>query len=565
MGELDVAGADMVIYMKTDQVLTDFRAQVNDLMKQADEIAANKKGLAKDFKVIKSFVGLLDRSGLYDIKAFGASSKLNADGTYTVRNTLHVTGGKSDGLLWQVLGGEAHEFDFLNMLPEHTAMVLYFDLNWQRIQSELDQLADETGMEDLRNGLDQMTKTMAMMNWNYDEVVKGLGSGFGVALTLDPNRTISIPLGAEPKSIPEPGLIFFIPTKSNYIYANLDNMFTQQQASLSKASGEAAGLAWNQMSMSVPVPLPMPVSPTLTTSDDFLLITSTPQLATTMLDVKAGKVSGLVANENFKSMSEDIGLNGNQVAYIDQQASDLFQDIQQAISSMQARMKTVVGAPSMTTNVPAMFGVTSISSSGSKGVSRSAESGVESTLGALLDIPIKLGQVGLMAMQQKGSTSSVSSVNNLKQLGLGMLMYSGDNDGHFPKTDGVAGLQDIVEGRYLGYGRVFVHPFNGTNGPANMDEMTESNVDYAYIGGGLKDDNNNATLMPITIEKPGIPDGRTAVGFIDGHVESLEKEFDTLEATMTFLMERNMLNGTEIASQMISKAKALDAALGLAE
>tara|TARA_B100000609_G_scaffold178056_1_gene156984 strand:- start:226 stop:702 length:477 start_codon:yes stop_codon:yes gene_type:complete len=113
---------------------------------------------------------------------------------------------------------------------------------------------------------------------------------------------------------------------------------------------------------------------------------------------------------------------------------------------------------------------------------------------------------------------------NLKQIGLSMLMYSGDNDGYFPTI--VPGAQSgpdafnfipLVTGHYIGDGRVFNCPSRSL--PATGAFRSA----YAYMGSGIKDNNDNATEVSIARDESGNHPGdewRNYL-FVDGHVEGI--------------------------------------------
>ena len=114
---------------------------------------------------------------------------------------------------------------------------------------------------------------------------------------------------------------------------------------------------------------------------------------------------------------------------------------------------------------------------------------------------------------------------NLKQVGVALLMYSGDSSGLFP-TDGTANdgadhnasFQLLASEDYLKDSKVYGCPSTNDIG------ATAAASDYDYIGNGLRDDNSNASTQSVVYDKTGNHGG---VGseewvqglFIDGHVE----------------------------------------------
>lgn len=112
----------------------------------------------------------------------------------------------------------------------------------------------------------------------------------------------------------------------------------------------------------------------------------------------------------------------------------------------------------------------------------------------------------------------VNCAGNLKQIGLAMLMYSGDNKGYFPTTVPNWGnhFGNVgSEGYITSPGKVWSCP------SAGMRQLTVHDSDYIYIGSGIKDDNDRATGTTIAFDASGNhPDNDWMNGlFIDGHVE----------------------------------------------
>jgi len=107
---------------------------------------------------------------------------------------------------------------------------------------------------------------------------------------------------------------------------------------------------------------------------------------------------------------------------------------------------------------------------------------------------------------------------NLKQIGLGLLMYSGDYDGYFTvDTDNPSSNFASLDGMsLLVNGKVYTCPQSIT--PSTFASASN----YAYIGSGLKDDNPNPTENSLAYDLFGNhpTDRWMTVLFIDGHVQS---------------------------------------------
>ena len=144
----------------------------------------------------------------------------------------------------------------------------------------------------------------------------------------------------------------------------------------------------------------------------------------------------------------------------------------------------------------------------------------------------------------------VNCAGNLKQIGLALLMYSGEFGGFFPNEDdpytAAAGgdnnfnLALLNSGAYLQDGKVYGCPSSKT------PQEVSGTSNYAYIGSGLKDDNDSPTENSLAYDfgydatnpAPGNPNHPNNQWmntlFIDGHVEGAKPDDKTGAADNKF-------------------------------
>ncbi len=110
----------------------------------------------------------------------------------------------------------------------------------------------------------------------------------------------------------------------------------------------------------------------------------------------------------------------------------------------------------------------------------------------------------------------INCSGNLKQIGLALLMYSGEYDGFFPndQTFNSNNVEVLNSNGYLSNGKVY-----GCPSFTNVSSVA-ANMDYSYVGSGIKDDNDNPTDNSLAYDNR---DNHPAnawmnVLFIDGHV-----------------------------------------------
>lgn len=110
----------------------------------------------------------------------------------------------------------------------------------------------------------------------------------------------------------------------------------------------------------------------------------------------------------------------------------------------------------------------------------------------------------------------ISCSVNLKQLGIALAQYAGENDGWLPPENGAAGMEHLRSAGYLTDCSIYRCPFSGIR-PAKNGELNENNCDYVYYGGGKLTDRPERSIL--MIDKPGRhPDRSYHILHLDGTV-----------------------------------------------
>jgi len=106
---------------------------------------------------------------------------------------------------------------------------------------------------------------------------------------------------------------------------------------------------------------------------------------------------------------------------------------------------------------------------------------------------------------------------NLKQIGLAFLIYAEEHSGFFPNDQPYGGnnVEILNSMGYLNNGRVYGCPSFTTV------SSVASNMDYIYVGSGLRDDDKDSANTPMLFEFADSHPGRSQIYvlYIDGHVE----------------------------------------------
>lgn len=111
----------------------------------------------------------------------------------------------------------------------------------------------------------------------------------------------------------------------------------------------------------------------------------------------------------------------------------------------------------------------------------------------------------------------ISCQSNMKHIRNALVCYAIDYDGFLPPENGAAGLNYLIEGKYLDNRSIYVCP--GRSGPAGeFQELTEENCDYIYYGGGEQSYDRKGILL---MDKPGNhPEQKYNILYYNGEIES---------------------------------------------
>lgn len=111
----------------------------------------------------------------------------------------------------------------------------------------------------------------------------------------------------------------------------------------------------------------------------------------------------------------------------------------------------------------------------------------------------------------------VNCVNRLKSMGLALLMYTGDNRGHFPVycIPYAANFEPLNSQDIMDDGKVYACP------SARDQRTLARDPNYLFLGSGLTDNNDSAAAITIACDESGNhPDnGWMNALFIDAHAE----------------------------------------------
>jgi prepilin-type processing-associated H-X9-DG protein len=158
-------------------------------------------------------------------------------------------------------------------------------------------------------------------------------------------------------------------------------------------------------------------------------------------------------------------------------------------------------------------------------------------LGSLSFGNIVMGETAITASillpslgQPRGAANVVKSANNMRQIGLAITLYAGDNKGKYPPDLGtLVKTEDIAA-------QVFISPSNDLAVPPNMTPdqtaaWVNTNSDYVFSGVGLTNAADAGRI--IAYEKNDFFNNGKNILFADGHVEFIgepeaQKQIDAI-------------------------------------
>ncbi len=315
------SGGNFYLYLSTEQFLdglstkvSGWRSFIGAMPNMSGDDRAN---VGKVFDVVTS---LIKDSGIEDISGFGMSSFATEKGVYHSKSYLHHYPDKGAGFLWKLFGAKSHELAGLEMLPSTTALAMFSDadvsLGWSVIKNQV----RHAGFPEAENFLNQLpAKFEQGTGLQWEKVIASLGGEFGVVVTLDDSKIIRLPgPGGDGMEVPEPGIVLVAKVKDNTIFDRVDKALTDALAQGGPTLERVDSSGLKMRTVQLPVPLPIQVRPSIATSDGYLFIALNGASIQEMLAVKSGKSPGLKSTEEFKHLSKNVPLEGNQFCYVSQ-------------------------------------------------------------------------------------------------------------------------------------------------------------------------------------------------------------------------------------------------------
>ena len=326
------AGGHVYLYLSTEQWLEGLSGKVSGWRQLIGSLpdlkAEDHEKLDKAFNIVTN---LIKSSGIEDVSGFGFSSIAREKGFYHSKAIVHHYKGQGSGFLWSMLGQKPHQLDGLSLLSTNTALAMFGDVDLPLVWSVVKKQVAESGFPQAQQLLDKLPGSFEKSTGlKWEKVLSSLGGEFGVVLTLNDAKSISIPLpGGEPFELPEPALMIVARIKDDTIFNRVDEALNKSGQSVFRTDKPNLKMR----SVALPIPLPIQLAPTIATSDGYLFLATTDLIVREALAVKAGEQPGLKTTVEFQRLGKDVPEQGNQFAFVGQRFGETFMQIQrQALS-----------------------------------------------------------------------------------------------------------------------------------------------------------------------------------------------------------------------------------------
>lgn len=326
-------GGSLYLYFSTEQILNGLSAKASNLRQLLGALPnmndTDRDNIEKGFNIVTN---LVKTSGIEDVSGFGLSSIAREKEFYHAKAMLHHYKGKGSGFLWTLFGQKSHALDGLNLLSTNAAFAMFYDFDLPLLWNIIEKQVKESGFAEAEQQLQKLPQQFeAATGLKWDQVINSLGGEYGLVLTLNDAKKISIPLGSDqPLEIPDPALLLVAKVKDNTIFNRVDEALKSSGQSVFRT--DEADL--KMRTMALPLPLPIQLGPTIATSHGYLFVGSTDLVVKEALSVLAGKTPGLKSTAEFQRLAKDVPQQGNNFVFLSERFGNAVREIQAKALSM---------------------------------------------------------------------------------------------------------------------------------------------------------------------------------------------------------------------------------------
>ena len=444
-------GGSFYLYLSTEKVLSGLSnhlAVASNFVSGLPNIPGDgKETMAKVFAAVS---GVVKDSGVSQISGLGMSSIAREPGFYYNKVILHHYAGQNAGIIWSLFGQSPHPLKEMDFLPENTALAGSSDFDLPMAWTNIVQVVQSLNIPEAGPALDQLpAKFSELTGLDLDATLKSLGGEYGLILTLDTNKPITVPLGAKSISIPNPGLCLVFKVNSDLIFDRVSSV-VESNPFLGKMLIKTDEPGLKMRTVFVPNPF-VELRPSIARVGDYLLLANSDSVVREMIAVSSGKKKGFKSTEAFKKLSQGVPDQGNNFTLATTAFGGALRQIQEsalagenmdpdALKSFQQMMQSGVNYGSYSVGANGPEGWEGVGNGGSQG-------------GQMIVVPA-VAAAGLLAsiaipnfVKARTTSQENACINNLRLIDAAKQQWALENNKKSTDTPTRKDLQ-----RYLGRG-----------------------------------------------------------------------------------------------------------------
>lgn len=479
-------GGNLYAFMGTRQWMEGVSDKIENwrdvILDIQDESPEDKLLVSNVFNLVTT---LIDRSGVEEVAGVGISGIAIEPDLYRTKLFVHRNGTGEPTGIWTLFGSEPHEFSELDFLPTDTVWATSSDFDLAGLWRGLESTADSSGIPQLEKGFGQAGGVVqAMTGKPLSELLDSLGGSMGAFVTFNEEQMISFPVDGTTLEMPEPGIVIGVKVKDDTLFDLLNGLFASNPDLIIRDEGDL------RMSI-VPMPLPIPLTlrATIASYGDYLFLASNDGLIEDMLAVKNGETEGLKSDTEFVRLSKGVPLTGNSFNYLSARFMKTIEDLQMKTMASNSGLagndnaRSFMDKLSTLRGSPSAYTVGRSTQDGWLTISHGTQEPATAIIVPLVVVPtaILAGLTFPALSKAKEKAARISCVNNMKQLGLGVLIHANDHDDRFP--------DEIKEmGAELQLTRPLICPLAPNFEDRDSFEwktLTLDELSYEYLGKGM--------------------------------------------------------------------------------
>ena len=450
-------GGNFYLYLSTEQTLSslsNYLVAGSNLVSALPTIPADGRTAAD--KIFTVLGVIVQQSGISEISGLGASSIAREPGFYYNKVVVHHYPGQDAGLAWTLFGKAAHPLKVLDLLPESTVLASASDLDLPLLWTNIQQAVQSVGVPEASSAMEQApARFKAVTGLDLDAALHSLAGEYGLILTLDQQKKISLPLGVTTIEIPSPGLCLVFKVNSDVIFDRVDQLLKGNPL-LTKVDEPDLKMR----TLTIPIPIPVDVRPSLARVGDYLLVASSDNMVREIVAVNSGKKKGFKSTDEFKRLSQGVPDEGNNFSLV---SSTFARTVEQFQDQSMANQHIDSGAFKNFREIfrhgtnSASYSVGVNGPEGWEGIGNGSQGGQ-----TLLILPaVAVAAIGASLVlpalaKAKAKAQDINCINNLRQIDLAKRLWAQDNKKESTDTPTESDLKP-----YLTNGKMPICPQGG--------------------------------------------------------------------------------------------------------